>query len=183
MSTHQFARALPSVVWLSATLAVTAEALPPALLTNLPHGYTQNVIQQFSQTCSGPFTGPLNCVTTGGDPLLVQRGGTSLDRAGNSYLQDFNNPFQLFLERLRAKFVAGHLLGDCRHGPARAPRRAGDSAPLALASSAPTSAPERGPGGAKADVRPPMALEQPKAPGAVIDASEDHWLAAEARPA
>jgi hypothetical protein len=65
-----------------------AETPPPVMPTSLPHGYAQTVVSSYSQTCTSNFpTGPSTCNLTG-DPKLINRGGTSLDRAGNTYFID-----------------------------------------------------------------------------------------------
>jgi hypothetical protein len=81
-----------SPVWKAVATAtfsfgLLAQNLPPVMLNGLPHGYSQIVISTYSQTCNEtwPYTTSSSCVLTG-DPKLVNRGGTALDRAGNSYL-------------------------------------------------------------------------------------------------
>jgi hypothetical protein len=75
-----------TVLSLPFSFGLMAETLPPVMLTSLPHGYAQTVVSSYSQRCTSNFpTGPSNCTLIGDPKLLLNRGGTPLDRAGNTY--------------------------------------------------------------------------------------------------
>ena len=59
-----------------------AQTLPPALLENLPPGFSQEVVGSFSHTCSP------SCTPVAGDPLIESgaTGGHRYDLAGNLFL-------------------------------------------------------------------------------------------------
>ena len=60
-----------------------AQTVPPALLENLPPGFSQEVVGSFSHTCS-----PDSCTPVAGDPLIqsTATGGHRYDLAGNLFL-------------------------------------------------------------------------------------------------